>query len=377
MNRNGHRNGNRHPRRVRYALVALGHISQNAVLPGFLNAKKNSEVTALISDDPKKMKELSEIYKVPHCYSYDRYDECLRSGEVDAVYIALPNDMHREFTARAAQAGVHVLCEKPMALDERECLNMIRVCDENNVKLMIAYRLHFERANLEAINVIKSGAIGEPRFFNSLFSMQVKEGIRTRRENGGGTLYDIGIYCINAARYLFRAEPLEVFAFSEYGHDQRFHEVDEMTSATLRFPGQRLATFTSSFGAGDEAMYEVVGTRGKLRMYQAYEYSEGIEMEITDEQGRTKKKSFKKRDQFGPELIYFSDCILKDREPEPSGVEGLCDVHVICSLYESACKGIPISLENFQRRRRPSMRQEIQRPFRKPLEKVHSAPPHH
>lgn len=376
MNRNGQRNG-AHPRKIRYALVALGHISQNAVLPGFLNAKANSELTALVSDDPKKMKELSETYQVPHCYSYDDYEKCLHSGQVDAVYLALPNNLHREFTLRTARAGIHVLCEKPMGLNERECRDMIRVCGENRVKLMIAYRLHFERANLEAIHVIKSGAIGEPRFFNSLFSMQAKEGIRTRAETGGGTVYDIGIYCINAARYLFQAEPLEVFAFSEFGHDRRFREVDEMTAATLRFPGQRLATFTSSFGAADEATYEVVGTRGKLRMHQAYEYSEGIEMEITDEQGRVKKKSFKKRDQFGPELIYFSDCILKNREPEPSGVEGLCDVRVICALYQSARKGMPITLEKFQRRRRPTLRQEIRRPFRKPLEKVHTRSPHH
>jgi len=370
-NGNGHHSSDK----IRYALVALGHISQNAVLPGFLNAKKNSELTAFVSDDPKKLRELSARYKVPHCYDYDGYEDCLRSGNVDAVYIALPNNMHREFTVQAARAGIHVLCEKPLALNERECLEMIRVCEENNVKLMTAYRLHFERANLEAIKIIKSGKIGEPRFFNSLFSMQVKEGIRTRKKMGGGTLYDIGIYCINAARYLFQAEPTEVFAFDERGHDERFREVDEMTVATLRFPGKRLASFTCSFGAADEAVYEVIGTRGKLRVTQAYEYTESVQVEtIVD--GRIQKKEYKKRDQFGPEIIYFSDCILNNREPEPSGLEGLLDVHVICSLYQSAFKGAPVRLVNLRRRRRPSLRQQLYRHARDPLLKVESSAPH-
>src|SRR4051794_26307345 len=128
------RNGS--PARIRYAVIALGHIAQNAVLPGFMNAKKNSELVALVSDDPKKLKELSAVYKVPRCYDYDGYEECLRSGEVDAVYITLPNHMHRDFTVRAARAGIHVLCEKPLALNEDECQEMIRACDEHGVKFM-------------------------------------------------------------------------------------------------------------------------------------------------------------------------------------------------------------------------------------------------
>jgi predicted dehydrogenase len=361
--------------RVRYALAGLGNIAQTAVLPGFLNAKANSELVALVSDDPKKLKTLAKAYNVKDCYSYDQYDACLASRKIDAVYIALPNHMHREFAVRAARAGVHVLCEKPLALDERECLEIMRACENKGVKLMAAYRLHFERANLEAIKIIQSGKLGEPRFFNSIFSQQVKEGYRTQLKAGGGTLYDIGIYCINAARYLFQADPQTVSAFATKGHDQRFQEVDEMTCALLRFPGKRFATFTCSFGATDTAAYEVVGTKGTLRLKQAYEFSEPMRMEITIGDKVT-HRSFGKRDQFGPELIYFSDCILKDREPEPGGAEGLIDVHIIRSLYESARSGRAVAVKRFPQHRRPDIRQEDTRRWRDPVDTVHNESSH-
>src|SRR5438270_383574 len=208
-------------KKVRYAVVGLGYIAQNAVLPAFAHAR-NSELTALVSDSPAKLKKLSKKYSVPHTYSYEEYSECLESGEVDAVYIALPNHMHRDYTEAAANAGVHVLCEKPMAVTEEDCQAMIAAAEKNKIKLMIAYRLHFEEANLKAVELVQSGKLGEPRIFDSIFTMQVKPGnVRLRREKGGGTLYDIGIYCINAARYLFRAEAEEVFGTAENSCDPR------------------------------------------------------------------------------------------------------------------------------------------------------------
>jgi predicted dehydrogenase len=366
---------NRYPGRVRYAIVGLGHIAQAAVLPAFAHARSNSELTALVSDDPVKLKKLSRGYQAAHTFSYEEYEACLHSGEIDAVYIALPNTLHREFATRAAEARVHVLCEKPLATTEDDCVEIIQACAENKVKLMTAYRLHFERSNLEAIRLLHSGKIGELRIFNSLFTMQVKDGnIRLQKEMGGGTLWDIGIYCINAARYLFRAEPTEVFAYSASSKEKRFREVDEMTSAVLRFPDERLATFTSSFGAADTAYYEVVGTEGDVRVTNAYEYSEKVELQLTV-RGRKQRRNYARRDQFAPELIYFSDCILRNKDPEPSGLEGLLDVHIIRSLYQSAETGAPVSLRELSRRRRPSLRQEITRPpVRKP-EPFHAEAP--
>ncbi len=360
---------------IRYAVVGLGHIAQTAVLPGFSNAASNSVIAALVSDDPKKLKQLSQYYRVTATCGYDDYDALMGSGTVDAVYIALPNSLHRDFAVRAANAGVHVLSEKPLATTEQECLDIIQACAENRVKLMTAYRLHFDTANLEAIKILQAGKIGEPRIFQSLFTMQVRPGnIRLKQDLGGGTLFDIGIYCINAARYLFRAEPTEVFAYSARNTSPRFEEVDEMTSAVMRFPKDRLGSFTTSFGATDAAIYTVTGTKGMLRLTQAYEYSEAIAMEITVD-GHTEHRKYLLRDQFGPELLYFSDCILRNREPEPSGVEGLLDVHIIRSLAQSAASGLPVKIKELSSERRPDSRQAIRRPPAKRALKVNVEQP--
>src|ERR1700681_1126883 len=188
-------------KKVRYAVVGLGYISQVAVLPAFAHARENSELTALVSGDPKKLEALSRKYRVERTYMYEQYADCLKSGEIDAVYVALPNHMHRAYTESAARAGIHVLCEKPMALTETECQAMIAAVEQSGVKFMIAYRLHFERGNLDAIEVVNSGKIGEPRIFDSIFSQQVRAGnSRLRQDVGGGPVYDMGIYCSHASR---------------------------------------------------------------------------------------------------------------------------------------------------------------------------------
>ena len=345
---------------MKYAVVGLGHIAQAAVLPAFAHARRNSTLAALVSDDPAKRRELSHRYRVPATYDYDQFEECLET--VDAVYIALPNALHAEYTVRAAQAGVHVLCEKPMAVTADECERMIAACRANRVKLMIAYRLHFEEINLTAVDLVRKGRIGEPRFFNSSFSMTVRQGnVRAKRSLGGGTLYDIGVYCINAARYLFRAEPVEVSAVSVHSGAKRLREVDETTAAVLRFDGGRVASFVTSFNAADVASYRVVGSKGQLHVNPAYEYAEGLAYELTVGE-RTTRKRIGKRDQFAPELLYFSDCIRRDIEPEPSGEEGLQDVRIVQALYESAEAGKAIELPPYRERKRPGGHQRITRP---------------
>ena len=211
--------------------------------------------------------------------------------------------------------------------------------------------------------------------FNSLFSMQVKEGdIRLRKETGGGTLYDIGVYCINAARYLFRAEPTEVMAISVNSGSAKLREIDESTGAVLRFDGERLATFVTSFNAADVSSYRIVGSKGQLHVDPAYEYAEGLAYALTVN-GKTTRKRIGKRDQFAPQLLYFSDCILKDRQPEPSGMEGLQDVRIVQALYESAKTRKAVSISPHAERKRPAESQKITRPgVEKPdLIKVESA----
>ena len=353
--------------KVRYAVIGQGYISQVAVLPAFAHARRNSILTALVSDDERKLRTLGRRYRVSRLCNYDEVDELFSSGDIDAVYIALPNSMHAEYTVRAARAGLHVLCEKPMAVTTRECEQMIEETRRARVKLMIAYRLHFERANLEAARIVRSRRLGDIRYFDSQFSMQVKAGnIRLDCELGGGPLYDIGIYCINAARSAFAAEPTQAWATATNSRDPRFKEVPETVTAVLRFPQDRVASFTCSFGAADRSAYEVVGTRGSLRMEPAYEYAEGLAFEVTIG-GRKRRRQFVKRDQFAPELLYFSDCVLRDREVEPNGEEGLADVRVIEALRESMTSGRFVATELAQRDQRPTLAQEIRRPaVRKP-----------
>ncbi len=358
---------------IRYAVVGQGYISQAAVLPAFRHARRTSRLVALVSGDHAKRRELGRKYDVA-TYSYDEYDTCLASRDVDAVYIALPNSMHREYTVRAARHGVHVLCEKPLAVTEAECRAMIDACRKHGVKLMTAYRLHFERATLKALAGVRDGVIGEPRLFASSFTSEVKPpNIRLEQAMGGGTLYDIGIYCINAARHLFGAEPIEVSCLTT-GRAAPGGDVEESASSTLRFPGDRLATFVASFNAAKTSEYRVVGGKGTVRVDPGYELASGLALYFEVE-GKKRTVRYAKRDQFAPELIHFSDCILRDRRPEPSGEEGLADVRVIRALYKSARTGRPVRLEERRQPAKPSLRREMTRPPLRMPRLVHATPP--
>ncbi len=352
-------------KKIRYAVVGLGWFAQAAALPAFVNTE-NSEVVALVSDDPTKRTEVASKYGIAESqtYTYDRYDELLHSGTIDAVYIALPNHLHCDYTVRAAAAGVHILCEKPMAVTVAECEQMIAAAQTHHVKLMIAYRLHLDVANMQAVEIVKSGQIGTPRFLHSIFAQQTAgANSRLNADTGSGTIEDLGIYCINAARYLFQAEPTAVFATSASNGEERFQEVAEMSSAILRFPDDRLATFTCSFGAAKLATYQIMGTAGNLHVEPAYATQAHITHILSIDGEPKREYSFEPHDQIAAVFSYFSDCILHDREPEPSGSEGLIDVKIIRALRESIETGSFVSIEGIvPPPQRPTAAQAIERP---------------
>ncbi len=354
--------------KLRIAVIGQGHFAQAAVLPA-IEQLEDVELTALVSGSPHKLDELCDRYGVRHRSSYDELDKLLGSGAVDAVYIAVPNDLHAQMTVIAARHGVHVMCEKPMAPTEAECMQMIRACEQRKVKLMVAYRLHFEAANLIAVEIARGGEIGDPRVFSSVFSMQIRDGnVRTQPRRGAGPIYDIGIYCVNAARYLFRAEPLEVSAMKLAGKDPRFTSVEEAMAVTMRFPSECIAQFTCSFGAHDRAHYQVIGTEGFLTLENAYEYQAEMKLHVEGKTG-PQTRTFTKRDQIAAEIEYFARCIREDLEPEPSGWEGLADVRILQAIQAAARFGRSVTIETVPHRpHRPTLSQEMTVP-------AHDTPP--
>jgi glucose-fructose oxidoreductase len=347
--------------RLQFAVIGQGHFAQAAVLPA-IEQIDDVELAALVSGSHQKREELGERYGVRLRCDYDDLDSLLASGRIDAVYIAVPNDLHAAMTLTAARHGVHVLCEKPMAPTEAECMQMIRACEQRDVRLMIAYRLHFEASNLVAVELARRGELGEPRLFSSVFSMQVREGnTRVQPRRGAGPIYDIGVYCVNAARYLFRAEPVEVMAMRIPGRDPRFSAVDEAYAVSLRFPDERAAQFACSFGAADRAHYEIIGSEGFLELDNAYEYAAEMQLRVHGRHG-AKEATFPKRDQIAAEIDYFARCIQDDQEPEPSGWEGLEDVRILQAILASARFSRAVPIDPLSPSRRPDLRQAIHIP---------------
>lgn len=309
----------------------------------------NSCMTALVTGDKKKAEQLSRRYGIEHTLDYDGIDDLLASGRVDALYVATPNDQHLETTVKALRAGVHVLLEKPMAVSEAECRQMIDAAQAGSAKLMIAYRLHFEPATLAAIEKVREGALGEVRLFSSVFGQLVSpDNHRAKQGYWAGPVADMGPYPINAARNLFRAEPLEVIA-----HGMRHPELEmdfhDTVSVSLRFPGDRLAQLTVSYATAEVGQYRICGSRGDLEVSPGYAFGDGVALEhrLTLD-GKTTHTRFEATDQFGGELRYFSDCVLHDREPEPNGYEGLADVRVLAAIERALQTGAPVRLEPFE-----------------------------
>jgi glucose-fructose oxidoreductase len=348
---------------VRFAVVGQGHFAQAAILPAFASAD-GCALAALVSGDEEKREELARRYRVPATLGYDEYERFLRSGAVDAVYIATPNDLHAELVLGAARAGVHVLCEKPLADDVLTAERIERACREARVKLMVGYRLHFEAGNLAAIERCQRGDLGRLRFFSSTIALEVQEdNIRTKWARGGGPLLDLGVYCVNAARNLFRAEPARVLAAATTRPgDRRFFEIDEQVAATLTFPDERIAQLVCSFGAYDHSSFTVVGEKGLLRLEPAYDYTTDIVLETQVEGKKPARKVFERRDQIAAELVYFARCVRDDAEPEPSGAEGVADLRVLDAIARSLRSGRAEPVAALERPVRPSRRQAIRRP---------------
>ena len=360
-------------RRVRYAVVGAGWISQAAFMPAVAGTG-NSELVGLVTGDPDKASALSERYRLQHVWSYDQFGQALACGDLDALYVAVPNDQHFQYAQPALEAGLHVLLEKPMAVSEEECRAIEKAAAASGARLMIAYRLHFEAATLEAVRIARSGEIGDPRVFTSTFSQHVApSNHRARHGFWAGPVADMGAYPINAARMLFAAEPTEVWATGAMNPDMPF-EFDDTVSVTMRFPGQRLAQFTVSYGANSAGEYRILGTRGDVAAEPGFSIATPIALRVTRGSHKTTTE-FPAIAQFGGELEYFSACILEGRDPEPDGEEGRLDVRIIAAIERALSEGRPQVLEPYERSRRPDPSQAVSLPAIIAPELVHASYP--
>jgi predicted dehydrogenase len=333
-------------RKVGYCVIGLGRIADHFMRG--VGQGSASKITGLVSGHRDKAERIAAQYGVPasSIYSYEDMDRFRENKAIDAVYVALPNSMHAEYTIRSAKAGKHVLCEKPMSVTVSEAEEMIAACKAANVKLMIAYRLHYEPLNLKAVQLIKDGALGNVHTINGAFGFNSAPGEwrLTKKLGGAGSLYDVGIYVLNASRYLTGEEPVDFAAFtSTMDHDGRFNEVEENVSWTLRFPSGVLATGSCTYGTQMPGYYKAFGTKGWLQMEPAFNY-EGLKLNATYFTGEKNAPPVvvdeanpeKDPKQFEREADYFSECILQNRTPRSSGEEGLRDMQYMRSIYKAA-----------------------------------------
>lgn len=326
-------------KKLGWAVVGLGSLAINQILPAFATSEK-SRVVALVSGHPEKAHKLALRYGVEpkNIYNYQNYDTIRDNPEVDVIYIVLPNGMHAEYTVRGHQAGKHVLCEKPMANDPAECQQMIDAARKADRKLMIAYRCRYEPYNQEAIRIARSGEMGPTQMILADTGFKISDPSVWRLHKqlaGGGSMMDIGIYALNASRYLTGEEPTELHAmiYSTPG-DPRFKEVEEHVTFQLRFPSGILANCSSSYGYFHQSHFRVMGSEARLVMDPATWYS-GLRM--YKEQGNTiETMDLPVVDHFAAEMDHMSGCVIENKQPLTPGEEGLRDLTIIQAIYRAA-----------------------------------------
>jgi len=332
-------------RRIGYCVIGLGRIADHFI--GGVQASSTSKITGLVSGHRDKAEKFAARLGVPKTsiYSYEDMDRMRDNKSIDAVYVALPNSMHAEYTIRSAKAGKHVFCEKPMSTSVSDAEDMIAACKNAKVKLMIAYRLQYEPTNLRAIELIRQGALGKVQVIESSngFYETAGEWRLNKAMSGGGPMLDVGIYCLNATRYLTGEEP-ESFtaAVSTIDHDGRFDTVEENMVWTTKFPSGIVASCSTSYGANLKSYYRVSGSKGWLevgsfnyqgiRLQASYRSGErGTPPTVLDEQNTERDPK-----QFTRETDHFTECILEDKTPKSSGEEGLRDMKCMQRIYKVA-----------------------------------------
>jgi|SRR5579863_5258186 len=337
-------------KQVGYAVVGLGSISQVAVLPAFAHSKK-ARLVAVVSGDKKKASKLAEQFRASQAFSYGELAECLRNPQVEAVYIATPPGEHEKYAVAAAQAGKHVLSEKPLAATVKQARNMVDTCRQNNVHFMTAYRKYFEPSSVTLKNMISKGELGRIDIIHTLFSELRPFGdnspgwLFSRKLCGGGPLTDLGVYCVNTCRWLVDEDPVAASGAVTWVRDRRrYKNVEEGIAFRLDFPSGLMLQGTAAYSAAFSSFVHVHGEKGWAELAPAFAFEE--ERRLSGKiAGRWFARTFKPIDEFALELDYFSTCIREDRRPEPDGEQGLRDIIIIDAIYQAAKKGGTVKIK--------------------------------
>lgn len=338
-------------KRLGIAIVGLGNLALAQVIPAF-GETKYCKLTALVSGSPDKAREVAEQHGIParSIYSYENYGAIKNNPDVDIIYIILPNSMHAEYTVRGAQAGKHILCEKPMATSSAECQQMIDACRKAGKKLMIAYRIQYEPNNRYMRQLVQSQQYGPVKVIEAVNGQNQGDPDQWRQKKalaGGGSLPDVGLYCLNTTRFLTGEEPSEVVAttYSTPG-DQRFTQVEETVLWQMRFPSGIQSNNTTSYGFHEDRRYRVHAETGWFGLDPAFSYH-GIQPELSYATGKIEHRerpSLGDKNQFALEMDHMALCVMQNQTPYTPGEEGLQDQRIMEAIYLSAETGKPVNL---------------------------------
>jgi predicted dehydrogenase len=344
---------------VGYAVVGLGAISQQAVLPAFAHSQ-NARLAAVVSGNREKAGRLAAEFGAPHCYSYDQFSACLKNPEVQAVYIATPPGEHEKYTVQAARAKKHVLCEKPLAATVQQARRMVRACRDHAVLLMTAYRKYFEPGSVALKKIVAAGELGRVDIIHTAFTEFRPAGDSTpgwmlqRKMAGGGPLMDVGVYCVNTSRWLADEDPVEATAFRWTRDKKRFKDVEEGMAFRLRFPSGLILQGAASWGSALASFVQVHGEKGWASLSPAFAFEE--ERRLTGKiAGQWFAREFTAIDEFALEIEAFAGCIRENRKPEPDGEQGMRDLVILDAIYRAAKLGRPVAI------RYPAMKTRVKR----------------
>lgn len=340
-------------RRVGFALVGIGKLTAEELIPA-ARTSQDAYMAALVTGEEDKGEAFARAFGLTEqdVYSYADFEQLAHRDDVEAVYIVLPNNQHREFTERAAKMGKHVLCEKPLSTNAQDAQHMVDACRKAGVLLMTAYRCQYTPHHWAAREAVQGGKLGKVKLLDSIH-VQVEDDPtvwRLKQEYaGGGPLPDIGLYSLNILRFVLGQEPEWVFAAQHQPKgDPRFKEVEESIGFTLGFPGGVIANALTSYAAHKTTTLRVLGEGGHLLMDPAFPY-QGLKLQITDQAG-TFEPTFPAYDQFGLEFDHFAQCIRSGKVPWTPGEEGVADHIVMDAIYESARTGQVVKLKGAKKK---------------------------